>query len=322
MRVFSNPVGAGSLWFDNAVTADGVPVAYDPQARAFIPMPPFCANREVIGCNWIAAQKGQLCRACAMTAVAPDPTIPNAIPNWAQTEAAKRWVIDNLGRWNWFRPEDPGAPPVFHLLAEGKKPVMMGHVDGVVTISIAEADPVLVTTRREALEEPYRTMIGHMRHEIAHMLWWRLSLREDFMEAFREMFGDERADYGEALKHHYNEGPPEEWRTDFVSTYASAHPHEDWAETVSHLLHLTDITDSFVSSGMDSPELPRDHKWDAYAEPDAERLIHIATALIAGVNHVNRAMGLADVYPFMLTPETLKKLVFVHGWLRRGAQGL
>ncbi|MGP8292492.1 zinc-binding metallopeptidase family protein [Vreelandella zhanjiangensis] len=322
MRVFSNPVGAGSLWFDNLVTADGVPVAYDPQARAFIPMPPFCANRDVIGCNWIAPNEGEFCRACAMTALAPDPEIPDAIPNWALTEAAKRWVIDNLGRWHWFRPEDPGAPPTFHMLAEGATPVPMGHVGGVVTISVAEADPVLSTTRREALEEPYRTMIGHMRHEIAHMLWWRLSLREDFLDAFREAFGDERADYTEALKHHYHEGPPEDWRAHYVSTYASAHPHEDWAETVSHLLHLTDITDSFVASGMDLPELPRDQKWDAYAEPDAEHLIHIATAVVAGVNNVNRSMGLSDVYPFVLTEVTLQKLDFVHGWLRRGALGL
>lgn len=50
MRVFSNPAGLGSLWFDNLATADGIPVAYDPQARAFVPMPPFCINRDIIGC--------------------------------------------------------------------------------------------------------------------------------------------------------------------------------------------------------------------------------------------------------------------------------
>ena len=322
MRVFSNPVGAGSLWFDNLVTADGVPVAYDPQARAFLPMPPFCANREVIGCNWIAPKQGAFCRACAMTALAPDTSIANAMPNWAQTEAAKRWVIDNLGRWNWFRPEDPGAPPVFHMLAEGSVPVPMGHVGGVVTISVAEADAVLRTTRKEALDEPYRTMIGHMRHEIAHMLWWRLSLRDDFLDAFREMFGDEREDYPAALQRHYQNGPPPDWRQRFLTTYASAHPHEDWAETASHLLHLTDITDSFVSSGMTSPALPNIYNWDAYAEPNAERLIHIAASLVAGVNHVNRSMGLSDLYPFVLSDAAMRKLAFVHSWLRRGAQGL
>ena len=305
MRVFANPVGSGSLWFDNLATADGTPVAYDPQARAFLPMPPFCANRDVIGCNWIAPEQGAFCRACAMTALAPDPSIANAIPNWAQTEASKRWVIDNLGRWHWFRPEDPGARPVFHMLAEGPTPVPMGHAQGVVTISVAEADPVLRTTRREALEEPYRTMIGHMRHEIAHMLWWRLSLREDFLDAFRAMFGDERISYPGALQHHY----------------ASAHPHEDWAETAAHLLHLTDLTDSFVASGLTSPEVPGPN-WDPYSEPDAQRLIHIAASIAMGVNHVNRSMGLSDLYPFVLSDFARHKLAFVHDWLRRGAQGL
>lgn len=321
MRTFANPVGAGTLWFDNLTTAEGTPVAYDPQARAFLPTPPFCANREKIGCNWIAPKPGAFCRACAMTALAPDPTLANAIPNWAQTEAAKRWVLDNLGRWHWFRPEDPGAPPVFHLLAEGPTPVPMGHAEGVVTISVAEVDPILVTTRREALQEPYRTMIGHMRHEIAHMLWWRLSLREDFLDAFRAMFGDERIDYQAALQYHYENGPPAEWRQHYLTSYASSHPHEDFAETAAHLLHLTDIADSFVATGLSSPQIP-DSGWDPYSEPDAERLIRVAASLTVGVNHVNRSMGLSDLYPFVLSEHARYKLAFVHDWLRRGALGL
>lgn len=321
MRVFSNPVGSGSLWFHNLATADGVPVAYDPQARAFLPMPPFCANREVIGCNWTAPASGALCRACAMTAVIPDSSVPNAVANWAETEAAKRWVLDNLGRWHWFRPEDPGARPVFHMLAEGATPVPMGHVAGNVTISVAEVDPVLRETRREALEEPYRTMIGHMRHEISHMLWWRLSLRDDFLAAFRRVFGDERTDYPAALQRHYQNGPPPDWRSRFLTSYASSHPHEDWAETAAHLLRLTDITDSCVAAGLSSPDLP-DTRWDPYAEPDARRLIAVAANLVAAVNHVNRSMGLSDLYPFVFSDAALHKLGFVHDWLRRGAQGL
>ena len=320
MRIFSNPVGAGPLWFDNLATADGTAVGYDPQARSFLPMPPFCANRETIACNWIAPQPGAFCHSCAMTALAPDLSIPNALPNWAQTEAAKRWLLDNLGRWHWFRPEDPGTRPVFHMLAEGPSPVAMGHVQGVVTISVAEADPVLSVTRRQALEEPYRTMIGHMRHEVAHMLWWRLSLREDFLDAFRGMFGDERADYIAALQRHYANGPPPDWQQSYLTSYASAHPHEDWAETAAHLLHLTDIADSFVAAGLSSAQVP-DPRWDPYAEADTARLIDVAAALTIGINHVNRSMGLSDIYPFVLSEVARRKLAFVHDWLRRGAHG-
>ncbi|MDX1581384.1 MAG: putative zinc-binding metallopeptidase, partial [Alphaproteobacteria bacterium] len=272
------------------------------------------------GCNWIAPETGAFCRSCAMTALAPDPTVLNAMPNWAKTEAAKRWVIDNLGRWHWFRPEDPGSRPVFHMLAEGHTPVAMGHAQGVVTISVAEADPVLSVSRREALEEPYRTMIGHMRHEIAHMLWWRLSLREDFLEAFRRLFGDERTDYPSALQRYYQDGPPVDWKSYYLTSYASAHPHEDWAETAAHLLHLTDIADSFVAADLMSPDLPH-RGWDPYSEPDADRLINVSASIVVGVNHINRSMGLSDLYPFVLSAAAREKLAFVHDGLRRGAQG-
>lgn len=320
MMSFTNPVGSGTLWFHNLATAEGTPVAYDPQARAFLPMPPFCANRVILGCNWIAPEEGAFCRACAMTALAPDPDIPNAIDYWAETEAAKRWVIDNLGRWHWFRPEDPGTRPTFHMLADGNTLAAMGHGDGVVTMSVSEADPVVRISRREALDEPYRTLIGHMRHEIAHMLWWRLSLREDFLNAFREMFGDERIDYTTSLENHYHQGPPVGWEQAYITSYASAHPHEDWAETAASLLHLTDITDSFVASGLVSPEMPS-HGWDPYAEPDTELLVHVASAIVMRVNHINRSMGLSDVYPYVLSETAHRKLAFVHDWLRRGAQG-
>jgi len=163
-------------------------------------------------------------------------------------------------------------------------------------------------------------MIGHMRHEIAHMLWWRLSLRADFLEAFRTVFGDERDDYAAALRRHYNEGPPVDWNQNYLTTYASAHPHEDWAETAAHLLHLTDITDSAISAGLVLPGLPYPG-WDAYAEPDAMTLIRVAIEVVTVVNHANRSMGLDDVYPFVVSHAAQKKLGFVHEWLRRGAQG-
>ena len=72
------------------------------------------------------------------------------------------------------------------------------------------------------------------------------------------------------------------------------HPHEDWAETAAHLMHLTDITDSFVAAGLSSSEMPGPG-WDPYSEPDAYRLIHIAASLTVGMNHINRSMGLSDL---------------------------
>jgi len=320
MRIFDDPSGSGKLWFANLTAADGTPVGYDPQRRAFVESSPFCVNRNRIGCNWIAREPGALCQSCAMTALTPDASVTNAVPNWAQTESAKRWVLDNLGHWGWFRPEDSGIHPVFHMLAEGPTPVSMGHIEGVVTISVAEADDVVRTARRRALDEPHRSLIGHMRHEIAHMIWWRLSRNQDFLHDFRRLFGDERLDYPAALQRHYHHGPPTDWSQYYLTAYASAHPHEDWAETAAHLLHLTDIADSFTASGLMTPTLPASD-WKPYEEPDTDRLIHFAISVGLGINHVNRSMGLPDLYPFVICRAAHQKLDFAHKWLRLGAVG-
>jgi hypothetical protein len=63
------------------------------------------------------------------------------------------------------------------------------------------------------LKEPYRTLLGHFRHELGHYYWERLIHDARRHEAFRELFGDERADYSEALKAHYAQGqPPPGWQ--------------------------------------------------------------------------------------------------------------
>ena len=252
-----------------------------------------------------------------MTAMVPDRTVDNAVSNWAKTEAAKRWVLDNLGHWGWFQPDDSGIKPVFHMLAEGLTPVSMGHIEGVVTISVAEADEVVRMSRRNALDEPHRSLIGHMRHELAHMIWWRLSRNDQFLSGFRTLFGDERSNYSRALQRHYNLGPPPDWRDHYLTAYASAHPHEDWAETAANLMHLTDIADSFVGSGFRAPDISDD--WQPYAESDPDRLIRASVSIALGVNHINRSMGLSDLYPFVICPSARRKLHFAHHWLRTGA---
>lgn len=314
MQVFQSPAGDGTIFFENLVSPRGTPVAYDPAKHRFVLDAPFCGNRGAIQCNWAAAVERDLCPSCAMTAIAPDPSVPGAMDKWAKTELAKRWVLDALGRWGWFGKDDSGAAPVFHMLAEGADPVVMGHEDGTVTISIEESDPVMGVQRREALSERYRTMIGHMRHELAHMLWWRLSVVPGFLDAFRTMFGDERADYGEALKTHYSDGPPADWQQSYLTAYASSHPHEDWAETTAHLLHLVDIADSFRAMRFSAPDMPGPD-WDPYGERDLTTLLDAAATIAIGVNHVNRSMGLPDAYPFVMTETTRGKLGFVHRWL-------
>lgn len=323
MRIFSCPSCGERLFFGNLACACGSQVAFDPEADGYVPLGVPCANRGEIGCEWVAEQGG-LCRSCAMTEVIPDAFHGENRWLWAEAEQAKRWVLANLARWGWFTGADAGPRPVFHLLAErtatGEVPVSMGHAAGVLTISVTEADPAVIVRRRVALGEPARTMIGHFRHELAHFFFERLARREAFTQAFRATFGDERADYAAALDAYYRGGPAPGWESRHVTAYASAHPHEDWAESLAHLLHLTDIADSFVAAGLGAPALPASD-YDAYAEDDAERLITAAAGLGIALNHVNRAMGLSDLYPFVLAPQVRAKLGFVHARIRGGPGG-
>ena len=319
MKIFTCPSCGGRLFFSNLACGCGAEVAFDPEGGRFEPLAQPCANRDEIGCNWQADGDGGLCRSCDMTEVIPDAFHGDNIELWSEAELAKRWVLADLARWGWFRNADAGRRPVFHLLAEkagnGAAKVTMGHLDGVVTINVNEADPTALVQRREALDEPLRTMVGHFRHEISHFLFERLAERPDFLNAFRERFGDETADYAAALEAYYRDGPRPDWADRHVSEYAASHPHEDWAESLAHVMHLTDIIDSFVAAGFNA-RAPIGPGYDAYAERDAERLITGGASLGIGLNHVNRAMGLDDLYPFVLAAETRAKLAFAHGWIR------
>lgn len=317
MQVFHCPTCGATLWFHNTACTCGQEVFFDPDAQAMVSDAASCANRSEIACNW-RAEQDDLCRSCAMTTTLPDLREPDNAALWQRTEEAKRWVLANLMRWGWFTASDQGARPVFQLLseqtAEGTEQVTMGHASGTITINVTEASDTELVHRQQQMGELYRTMIGHMRHEIAHFLFERLAENPDFLETFRATFGDERADYGDALKAHY--ANPKDNGDTHITQYATAHPHEDWAETIAHLLHLTDLLDSAAAAGLALPEGPPPG-YDAYAETDTEHLLTQAINLALAINHVNRALDLNDLYPFILTQPVRDKLATAHAALRQ-----
>ena len=321
MRLFNCPACGGRLFFDNLQCGCGASAAFDPEAAVFTADAPFCANRTEIDCNWTAVPDSTLCRACAMTAVVPETFYGDNRELWRESERAKRWVLANLARWGWLRDTDPGPRPVFHMLAEatsaGERAVSMGHEAGLVTINVTEADDVMRVRRREDFDEPLRTMIGHFRHELGHFFFERLATENGFLDEFRALYADERIDYGAALETYYANGPYGGWEGNHISPYAASHPHEDWAESFAHLLHLTDIVDSFLATGLKGDDLP-DAGYDPYLENDARRLIEYGARLGVALNHVNRAMGLSDIYPFVHTPVIADKLALVHRWMAAG----
>ena len=78
--------------------------------------------------------------------------------------------------------------------------VMTGHASGLITLNVEEADDARREKIRHDLHEPYRTLLGHFRHEIGHYYWDRLVWDTAWLERFRGLFGDERADYAAALE--------------------------------------------------------------------------------------------------------------------------
>ncbi|MGF1500173.1 MAG: putative zinc-binding metallopeptidase [Paracoccaceae bacterium] len=329
MRVFRCPACRSAVFpHDLACGACGAALVWSVDAAGFAAEAMHCANRDEINCNWAAPAPGALCWACEMTEVIPDTFHGRNLSLWTEAERAKRQVLAGLGRWGWFRPDDPGPLPSFRMLSEetrdGRRNVVMAHNRGIITINVVEADLAERIDRRLALGEKMRTMTGHFRHELAHLIFERLSADQRFLAEFRERMGDERLDYVQALQVYYDTGPPPGWESDYITRYASAHPHEDWAETAAHVMHLTDIIDSAAAIGL-CPAGQTLADYDAYAEREAGRIVALGTQLSIAVNHINRSIGIGDLYPFVLRDGVREKLAFVHGWLaagpREGARG-
>ena len=313
MDILPCPFTGARIYPEATQSVNGEAIAYDPHAHALVPADTAicCAHRERLGCSWTAAEPGGLCLSCATTTVVPDLSTPEAEAFWAATEAAKRWVFAGLIRLGWFSSDRPNLPE-FHLLSEkveGRRTqVMMGHDEGLITLNIMEADPAIALKRKQEFGEPLRTMIGHVRHEMAHFLFERLAREEPgFLPAFRNLMGDERADYGEALQAYYDNGPTPGWQDRHISTYASAHPHEDWAESCANALHLEDMAKAARELGI---------------APEGDTPLDQAQTVGIGLNHLCRSLGQPDPYPMVISPVVRQKLDFAMSWLDRTRPGV
>jgi len=293
-----------------------------------------CANYtgEAV-CNWAVLDEDEhpLCQSCRLTRVIPDLSQPGHREAWYRLEGAKRRLVYSLlglGLPVLNRIDDPNHGLAFEFKSDGHEPgggpVLTGHARGVITINVAEADDAEREKTKRALHEPYRTLLGHVRHESGHYYWERLIEGTGRLDAFREAFGDERPDYAAALQAHYDAGPPSDWQQRFVSTYASAHPWEDWAETWAHYLHMVDTLETAAACGLslrpprrDEPSM-RKLSPDAASEAPFDSLVERWFPLTYVLNNLNRGLGLADGYPFVLSPPAIAKLRFVHDTITVG----
>lgn len=286
----------------------------------------FCANERHEACNWLIAASSphEFCAACRHNRMIPDLSIMENAINWRKIENAKHRLFYTLLKLRLplsTRNEDAEGGLAFDFLAVPRSdsgPVMTGHASGLITLSLSEADDSERERQRRQMGEPYRTLLGHFRHEVAHYYWDQLVRNSPSLEEFRQLFGDERQDYGAALQKHYAEGPPANWSERFVSTYASVHPWEDFAETWAHYFHMVDTLETAGAFGMrvrpkvsKGADLATTIDFDPHATT-MERIIDSWLPLTFAVNSINRSMGIADLYPFVLAPAVIVKLSFIH----------
>jgi hypothetical protein len=262
-----------------------------------------CINREQYGiCNWEAENPGGFCRACSANRVIPDLNIAGNLQKWHRLESAKRRLYYSCHRLGIAT--DGLAFRFIASTPQGR--AVIGHCDGLITIDIEEADSAIRERNRQELQEEFRTLIGHFRHEFGHFFWsQRVAPYPQTLQGFRHLFGDERANYEASLQayrarsHH---GGPE-----FITEYASSHPWEDWAEIFAHYLHLRDVLETAREFGL-----------SALAFFEFESGVEEWVRMSVAFNEINRSMGLPDLYPFALTPQVVTKLRFVHDLVSSG----
>jgi hypothetical protein len=293
----------------------------------------FCANAVHDICNWLvpADSPESFCIACRYNGLVPDPNTADGLRRWRAIGEAQRHLFYSFLRWNLPRPgrrEDPEGGLLFDLkddeiLPDGScKPALIGHDEGHIVIRTAEADDLTREQAREQMNEPYRTLLGHFRHETGHFIWNKMVRDPGKFDGFRAVFGDERIDYADALDKHYKQGPPPGWGSSYISYYATSHPWEDFAECFAHVLHIVDSLETAHIYGialapLSHGEMTAFANFDPYTVLDFEKIAAVWIPLSVALNSIHHSMGERALYPFILTSTIKAKLAYVHGLITR-----
>jgi len=291
----------------------------------------FCKNNALGVCNWMVAGEEEFCAACRHNRVIPDLSLSGNDRLWGRIEAAKHRLFYSLLRLGLpleNRADNPEHGLAFDFLADTTEShasgVMTGHDNGLITLALKEADDAVREKARQGMGEPYRTLLGHFRHESGHYFWDRLVAPDPaLLNGFRVLFGDDRLDYAAALKRHYAQGAPPNWQDSHVSLYATSHPWEDFAESWAHYLHIVDTLETASAFGLKvRPRLARGHiaasiDFDPYESRRFDAIVEAWLPVEFATNSLNRSMGLNDLYPFVLSEKVVEKLGFIHALMHQ-----
>lgn len=281
----------------------------------------YCSNAGHGVCNWLTRPDDPFCDACDLNRTIPNLSETENALAWGDIERAKKRLVYSL--LSFGLPLDGSSVGKGKLTFDFMRETTTGHLNGVITINLAEADAVERERQRLQFAEPYRTLLGHMRHESGHFYWMLLIEAAGKHEQFRAVFGDERQDYMSSLANHQASGPPPDWQERHVSAYASSHPWEDWAETWAHYMHMVDVLESAEAEGVEprAQGIITGAFWpfklpDVYRAEGFDALMERWIPLTLALNLLNRSMGHPDFYPFVVSRGVRNKLAFVHDVIR------
>lgn len=280
-----------------------------------------CSHRNHdVKCNWLLplGDDNQQCISCRLTRTIPDLSFANNIRRWVVMESAKRRTLYGLLQLKIpFMQQGADGKNIltFNFLEDqrsnpevAEEHINSGHSQGVITMNVAEADDSYREATKEAMNEPYRSLLGHFRHEIGHFYWDQLIRKSSHHEGFRQLFGDERRDYRTTLDAYYLNGPANDWQEYFISAYASAHPMEDWAETWAHYMLMAETLETAQAY----------HLIDSnYFHDDFNVWSREWMQLVLVMNALSRSTGNSDAYPFVIPAQAREKLNFIHQLLHQ-----
>ena len=281
-----------------------------------------CQNDPDFGvCNWLRARGSShpLCFGCQFNRTIPNLSTSVNKGRWARFETAKKRLFYTLLRLrlplaNGF--VDPGDGLLLDFIEDRRTdpacfPESFAHtgfLGGVITINVLEADDAAREAMRVEMGESYRTMLGHLRHESGHYYWSLFNAGPDDLAAYSAIFGDISANYEDALRNYYANGPQLNWGDRHISAYASAHPLEDWAETWGHYMHIYDVLETAAVFGLSESNS---------GEYNVREAVSIWRRLSVVLNELNRSIGVRDAYPFVVNSIVEDKLVYVDSVIRR-----
>lgn len=292
-----------------------------------------CNNGELQGvCNWVISRTSDgLCTACQLNRTIPDLSFVNNLSLWRKMERAKRrtcyWLMQHHLPLRSKTIDPQGGLAFDFLQPQNGAPVITGHDQGSLTFNLNEADDSYREGHRQQLGEPYRTLLGHFCHEVAHYYWWlwfdQGCAAPEWLNAVREVFGDDTQDYTTALNNHYQNGPPPGWATSHISAYATSHPWEDWAETWAHYMHTTAALETARCAGLicqsdtarwqlepSHVQLPA--PFDSETGTEILQIVQDWMLMAPALNEMSLSLGHSDLYPFSPTPAVVRKLHLIH----------